>query len=125
MSRSSTTTSKAGLLSNPHPGEILLEEFLKPMRRRDAVQASQALPACALQLFVRWRRDPLGVDAAELIADDTPAEAVFQFRVSLADHLKEQVGERECATTDFFSGSQEFPDGQGRVEWAIGWPLWG
>ena len=33
MSRSSTTTarSEAGLLANPHPGEILLEEFLKPM----------------------------------------------------------------------------------------------
>jgi antitoxin HigA-1 len=32
MSKSSTTTSRAGLLSNPHPGEILLEEFLKPMQ---------------------------------------------------------------------------------------------
>jgi antitoxin HigA-1 len=30
MSRSSTTTAKADLLRNPHPGEILLE-FLKPM----------------------------------------------------------------------------------------------
>ncbi|MCC6946238.1 MAG: HigA family addiction module antidote protein [Bradyrhizobiaceae bacterium] len=29
MSRSSTTT--AELLPNPHPGEILAEEFLKPM----------------------------------------------------------------------------------------------
>lgn len=41
MSRSSTTMTRgttrgatrgrAGLLANPHPGEILLEEFLKPM----------------------------------------------------------------------------------------------
>jgi addiction module HigA family antidote len=31
MSKSSTTTTKTGLLHNPHPGEILLEEFLKPM----------------------------------------------------------------------------------------------
>jgi addiction module HigA family antidote len=31
MSKSSTTTSRTGLLANPHPGEILLEEFLKPM----------------------------------------------------------------------------------------------
>jgi addiction module HigA family antidote len=31
MSKSSTTTPRSGLLSNPHPGEILLEEFLKPM----------------------------------------------------------------------------------------------
>jgi addiction module HigA family antidote len=31
MSRSSTTTRKAVFLRNPHPGEILLEEFLNPM----------------------------------------------------------------------------------------------
>ncbi|CAN5516031.1 HigA family addiction module antitoxin [soil metagenome] len=31
MSKSSTTTTKGALLRNPHPGEILLEEFLKPM----------------------------------------------------------------------------------------------
>src|ERR1700682_2218326 len=31
MSKSSTITSRSGLLHNPHPGEILLEEFLKPM----------------------------------------------------------------------------------------------
>jgi addiction module HigA family antidote len=31
MSKSSTTTARNGLLHNPHPGEILLEEFLKPM----------------------------------------------------------------------------------------------
>jgi antitoxin HigA-1 len=35
MARSSTTTArrapKAGLLRNPHPGEILAEEFMKPM----------------------------------------------------------------------------------------------
>lgn len=31
MSRSSTTTTDDERLPNPHPGEILLEEFLKPM----------------------------------------------------------------------------------------------
>lgn len=31
MSKSSITTARAGLLPNPHPGDILLEEFLKPM----------------------------------------------------------------------------------------------
>lgn len=31
MSKSSTTTIEADWLPNPHPGEILLEEFLKPM----------------------------------------------------------------------------------------------
>jgi topoisomerase-4 subunit B len=67
---------------------------------------------------IRWKCAP------ELIADDIPAEAVFQFPGGLADHLKEQLAGRECATADFFSGSQDFPDEQGRVEWAVAWPLW-
>jgi topoisomerase-4 subunit B len=67
---------------------------------------------------IRWRCSP------ELIADETPAEAVFQFPGGLADHLREQLGGRECATADFFSGTQDFANGQGRVEWAVAWPLW-
>ncbi len=67
---------------------------------------------------IRWRCDPA------VIADDTPAEAMFQFPGGLADHLREQIGARECATADFFSGSQDFPNAQGRVEWAVAWPLW-
>jgi topoisomerase IV subunit B len=39
------------------------------------------------------------------------------------------VGDRECVTAEFFIGNQDFPaaaDGvvQGRVEWAVSWPLW-
>jgi len=67
---------------------------------------------------IRWRCDPA------LIGDGTPAEAVFQFPGGLADHLREQIDKRECATADFFSGKQLFPDEQGSVEWAVAWPLW-
>ncbi len=67
---------------------------------------------------IRWKCDP------SLITDDTPPEAVFQFPGGLSDHLKEQIGSRECATADFFRGRQDFPDGQGSVEWAVAWPLW-
>ncbi len=68
---------------------------------------------------IRWKC------AAALTSEDVPAEAVFQFPGGLADHLKEQLGARECVTTQFFSGSQDFPgDEQGRVEWAVAWPLW-
>ena len=66
---------------------------------------------------IRWRCDP------ELIGDDTPAEAVFQFPGGLSDHLKEQLGDRACATAEPFAGRQDFPDGQGSVEWAVAWPL--
>jgi len=68
---------------------------------------------------IRWKC------ASEVITDDTPAEAVFQFPGGLGDHLKEQIGTRECATANFFTGNQDFPgEQQGRVEWAVAWPLW-
>ncbi|WP_156679558.1 DNA topoisomerase IV subunit B [Sphingomonas profundi] len=67
---------------------------------------------------IRWRCDPA------IIGDDTPAEAVFQFPGGLSDHLREQIGARECATADFFAGRQDFPGAAGSVEWAVAWPLW-
>jgi len=71
---------------------------------------------------IRWRCDPALIVDAERGA--TPAEAVFQFPGGLADHLREQVGTRECATAEFFAGRQDFPNDQGRAEWAVAWPLW-
>jgi topoisomerase-4 subunit B len=72
---------------------------------------------------IRWKC------AASLVSDDVPTEAAFKFPGGLADHLAEQIGERECVTTQPFTGSQEFPlddagEGTGRAEWAIAWPLY-
>ncbi|HUQ14260.1 MAG TPA: ATP-binding protein, partial [Novosphingobium sp.] len=68
---------------------------------------------------IRWKCAP------SLASEDVPAEAVFQFPGGLSDHLTEQLGERECVTTKFFAGSQDFPGADaGRAEWAIAWPLW-
>jgi topoisomerase-4 subunit B len=67
---------------------------------------------------IRWKCAP------SLTDEDVPAEAVFQFPGGLADHLAEQVAGRECVTAVPFTGRQDFPNDQGRVEWAIAWPLW-
>jgi topoisomerase IV subunit B len=67
---------------------------------------------------IRWRCDP------ELASEDVPQEAVFQFPGGLSDHLREQLNGRNCVTTEFFHGNQSFPDEQGRVEWAVAWPLY-
>ena len=66
---------------------------------------------------IRWRCD------SSLAKDDVPEEATFKFPGGLADHLKEQIGARECVTAQPFTGRQDFPEDQGRVEWAIAWPL--
>ncbi len=95
--------------------EIFGEQKFKPARLYRLARSKAYLFA---GVEIRWKCAP------ELISDDTPAEAVFQFPGGLSDHLKEQIGTRECATSAFFSGSQDFPDTAGRVEWAIAWPLW-
>jgi topoisomerase-4 subunit B len=95
--------------------EIFGEQKFKPARLYRLARSKAYLFA---GVEIRWKCDP------SVITDDTPAEAVFQFPGGLADHLQEQVGDRECATSKFFSGSQDFPAEAGRVEWAVAWPLW-
>ncbi|MES2173536.1 MAG: DNA topoisomerase IV subunit B [Pseudomonadota bacterium] len=95
--------------------EIFGEQKFKPARLHRLARSKAYLFA---GVEIRWKCDP------SLISDDTPAEAVFQFPGGLADHLKEQVGDRDCATSVFFSGNQDFPGTAGRVEWAVAWPLW-
>jgi topoisomerase-4 subunit B len=95
--------------------EIFGELRFKPQRLYRLARSKAYLYA---GVEIRWKCDP------SLLTDDTPAEAVFQFPGGLADHLKEQIGGRDCATSDFFAGRQEFPNGQGSVEWAVAWPLY-
>ncbi len=95
--------------------EIFGAQHFKPTRLYRLARSKAYLFA---GVEIRWRCDP------SLIIDDTPAEAVFQFPGGLADHLREQVGERQCATRDFFTGTQEFAGAVGRAEWAVAWPLW-
>ncbi len=95
--------------------EIFGELKFKPARLHRLARSKAYLFA---GVEIRWKCDP------SIITDDTPAEAVFQFPGGLSDHLREQLGDRECATAEFFRGTQDFPDGMGRVEWAVAWPLW-
>ncbi|MCL6251030.1 DNA topoisomerase IV subunit B [Altererythrobacter sp. KTW20L] len=71
---------------------------------------------------IRWKCAP------SLASEEVPSEAVFQFPGGLSDHLREQIADRECVTADFFAGQQDFSpqhgEAQGRVEWAVAWPLW-
>ncbi len=96
--------------------EIFGEMHFKPARLYKLARSKAYLFA---GVEIRWKCAP------ELLSDDTPAEAVFQFPGGLGDHLKEQIAGRECATSEFFTGQQDFPgEDQGRVEWAVAWPLW-
>ncbi|MDP5278824.1 DNA topoisomerase IV subunit B [Sphingomonas sp. DG1-23] len=96
--------------------EIFGEMLFKPARLYKLARSKAYLFA---GVEIRWKCDPA------LVSDEIPAEAVFQFPGGLGDHLKEQIATRECATAEFFTGQQDFPgEDQGRVEWAVAWPLW-
>ena len=95
--------------------EIFGDRQFKPARLFKLARSKAYLFA---GVEIRWKCAP------SLASEGVPEEAVFKFPGGLADHLREQVGERECVTADPFTGRQDFPDEQGRVEWAIAWPLW-
>ncbi|MED5546616.1 MAG: DNA topoisomerase IV subunit B [Pseudomonadota bacterium] len=100
--------------------EIFGELKFKPARLFKLVRSKAYLFA---GVEIRWKCAPA------LASEDVPAEATFQFPGGLADHLAEQIKGRSCVTAEFFSGSQDFPENdvgqeQGRVEWAIAWPLY-
>ena len=95
--------------------EIFGDRQFKPARLFKLARSKAYLYA---GVEIRWKC------AASLASEDVPQEAVFQFPGGLADHLAEQVAGRECVTSQFFTGRQDFPDEQGRVEWAVAWPLW-
>ncbi|HRJ60752.1 MAG TPA: DNA topoisomerase IV subunit B [Azospirillaceae bacterium] len=67
---------------------------------------------------IRWRCDPvlLAPDAA------TPAEETLHFPGGLLDYLNAALKDRKTLTPLPFAGQAEFPDSQGRVEWAVAWP---
>ncbi|OCC25047.1 DNA topoisomerase IV subunit B [Croceicoccus estronivorus] len=111
-----TTPNRRGttVIFTPDP-EIFGDRQFKPARLFRLARSKAYLFA---GVEIRWKC------AESLTSPEVPAEAVFQFPGGLADHLAEQISGRECVTSQPFSGRQDFTDEQGRVEWAIAWPLW-
>jgi topoisomerase-4 subunit B len=68
---------------------------------------------------IRWSCDPSLIKAD----DKTPAEAVLHFPGGLSDYLASRLEDRETLTKNLFSGIADLPDNQGKVEWAVAWPL--
>lgn len=59
----------------------------------------------------------------ENMGEGIPSQAVFHFPGGISDYLKETLGEAPLATPTLFEGEAHFTEGEGRIEWAIGWPL--
>jgi topoisomerase-4 subunit B len=68
---------------------------------------------------IRW-----SCDASLILAgDDTPAQDTLHFPGGLSDFLAANINGKQTVTSAPFDGQAAFPDSQGRVEWAIAWPV--
>jgi topoisomerase-4 subunit B len=68
---------------------------------------------------IRWSCDPSLISEG----DDTPASDTLHFPGGLGDYLTSTVNGRKMVTSTPFAGQADFPDSQGRAEWAIAWPV--
>jgi topoisomerase-4 subunit B len=55
--------------------------------------------------------------------DKTPATACLHYPAGLVDYLSDHLEDRVVVTEDHFAGEAIFPNNQGRVEWAVAWPV--
>jgi topoisomerase IV subunit B len=70
---------------------------------------------------IRWKCDPSLIPEGSKV---TP-EATFHFPGGLADYLEASLEGRAAAIPQPFAGKINFPDKEGRVEFALTWPLEG
>jgi topoisomerase-4 subunit B len=68
---------------------------------------------------IRWKCAPALLKGV----DDVPAQETIHFPGGLADYLQAELDTRKTITPTAFAGEAEFPGDQGRLEWAIAWPL--
>ena len=84
MSRSSTTTTDDDLLPNPHPGEILAEEFMRPIGlSQNALARSLRVPPRRVNQLVHGKR---------ALTADTDLRLARYFGVSKGFFLGLQAG---------------------------------
>ncbi|MGO1117684.1 DNA topoisomerase IV subunit B [Rhodovibrionaceae bacterium A322] len=68
---------------------------------------------------IRWSCDPSLITEK----DKTPDAATLHFPNGLQDFLTASLGERRVLVPSPFAGEAQFSDGNGRVEWAVTWPV--
>jgi len=69
---------------------------------------------------IRWTCDPALIGESERAT--CPETATLHYPGGLRDALQAQLSGRAALTPEPFAGQTEFPDGAGRVEWAVTWP---
>jgi len=72
---------------------------------------------------IKWSCDPALLDDIEDADKKLQADEVFHFPDGLKDFLSSALDGVNCVTQSPFAGKTDLPDGEGRVEFALSWPL--
>lgn len=101
---------------HPDPEIFGSNAHFKPERLYKMARAKAYLFA---GVHIAWKCDPA------LLAEGstTPSEADLHFPNGLADYLTATLASRATVTPLPFTGAVEFAGKQGRVEWAVAWPV--
>ncbi len=67
---------------------------------------------------IRW-----SCDQALVQGKSVPAKDVFHFPAGLTDFLKGLLESRDTVVPEPFAGETDLPEGTGRIEWAVAWPI--
>ncbi len=68
---------------------------------------------------IRWSCDSSLIKGE----DKTPQRAVLHFPGGLSEFLASTLEQRDTLTKEMFFGESDLPDNQGRIEWAVAWPV--
>ena len=111
------TTNKRGTTVTFHPDPEIFGTKIgfKPAKIYNFIKSKAYL---FRGVEIRWKCDPSLITAESGI----PAEDVLHFEEGLKSFLEDELHSRLTVTTESFSGATDFPDKQGKVEWAIAWP---
>lgn len=105
------------IIFKPDPQIFPAESIIfKPKRLYDMARSKAYLYQ---GVEIRWKCD------TSLVPKDNPelANQNFHFPGGLSDFLAEEMKDRSGITPIPFTGNADFPDEQGRLEWAIAWPM--
>jgi topoisomerase-4 subunit B len=111
-------TSRRGTTIRFHPDPEIFGNSLH-FRPAALYQMARAKAYLYKGVELNWTCDPSLLKEN----DKVPATATLHYPAGLVDYLKDQLEDRTAVTESPFAGEATFPNNQGRVEWAVAWPL--
>lgn len=111
-------TSRRGTTIRFHPDPEIFGDTLQ-FRPAALYQMVRAKAYLFKGVEINWACEPSLLQGN----DKTPPTARLHYPAGLVDYLKDQLEDRAVVTENPFAGEASFSSNQGRVEWAVVWPV--